>query len=129
MKHIVGLIIMAFIVLSLYLAPGAGTWVVGTLGGLGVIAAGFSLLNTETDIVKLLIGQSVKDKLGPWQSATFQFVRSALVVAFLYGLSYTAIALSAKYLLIAGYLSLQLSAGRLLSVKNTLIRRAYSLKV
>lgn len=129
MKHIVGLIIMALIVLSLYLAPAAGSWVVGTLGGIGIIAAGFSIFQPQTEMFKTLIGQSVKDTLKPWQAGLFQLIRGMLLVAFIYGLSLPAIAVAAKYLLIASYLALQLSVGRIVSYKNTLIRRAYTLKM
>lgn len=129
MKHIVGLIIMALIVLSLYLAPGAGSWVIGTMGSLGLIAAGFSVLNSETELLKLIIGQSVKEKLKPWQSGLLQFVRGFLMVALIYGLTFPEVSVAAKYLLIAGYLALQLSVGRINSYKHTLIRRAYTLKM
>lgn len=129
MKHIVGLIIMALIVLSLYLAPGAGSWVIGTMGSLGIIAAGFSVLNSETELLKLIIGQSVKEKLKPWQSGLLQFVRGFLMVALIYGLTFPEVSVAAKYLLIAGYLALQLSVGRINSYKHTLIRRAYTLKM
>ncbi|AUV57216.1 hypotheticla protein [Erwinia phage vB_EamP-S2] len=129
MKHIVGLIIMALIVLSLYLAPGAGSWVIGTLGSLGIIAAGFSALSSEAELIKLIIGQSVKDKLKPWQSGLLQLIRGTLFVALVYGLTFPEISVAAKYLLIAGYLALQLAVGRINSYKNTLIRRAYTLKM
>lgn len=129
MKHIVGLIIMALIVLSLYLAPGAGSWVIGTMGSLGIIAAGFSVFNSETELLKLIIGQSVKEKLKPWQSGLLQFVRGFLMVALIYGLTFPEVSVAAKYLLIAGYLALQLSVGRINSYKHTLIRRAYTLKM
>ncbi|UJH95796.1 hypothetical protein [Pantoea phage Nifs112] len=129
MKHIVGLIIMALIVLSLYLAPGAGSWVIGTLGSLGVIAAGFSVLSSETELLKLIIGQSVKEQLKPWQSGLLQLVRGFLMVALVYGLTFPEISVAAKYLLIAGYLSLQLAVGRITAYKHTLVRRAYTLKM
>lgn len=129
MKHIVGLIIMALIVLSLYLAPGAGSWVIGTMGSLGVIAAGFSVFGADVELIKQIIGQSVKENLKPWQSAMLQFIRGTLMIALLYGLTFPEVSVSAKYLLIAGYLALQLAVGRINSYKHTLIRRAYTLKM
>ena len=129
MKHIVGLIIMALIVLSLYLAPAAGSWVIGTLGVVGIVSAVFSLMQTETEVCRMLIKHSVTNSLRSWQAALYQLVRGALLVALVYGLSFPAVAASAKYLLIAGYLAMQLSAGRLVNYKNTLIRRAYTLKM
>lgn len=129
MKHIVGLIIMALIVLSLYLAPAAGSWVIGTLGAVGMLASIFALCQTESEQYKILIKHSVEHKLSSLQAALYQLIRGALLVALVYGLSFPAVATSAKYLLVAGYLAMQLSAGRLVNYKNTLIRRAYTLKM
>ncbi|ABM63410.1 hypothetical protein Era103g20 [Erwinia phage Era103] len=129
MKHIVGLIIMALIVLSLHLAPAAGSWVIGTLGSVGILASVFALCQTETEQYKLLIKHAVENKLSSWQAALYQLIRGVLLVALVYGLSLPAVSLASKYLLVAGYLAMQLSAGRLVNYKNTLIRRAYTLKM
>lgn len=128
MKHIVGLIIMALIVLSLYLAPVAGSWVIVALGSVGIFAAIGALLQADSDVVKALIQGTLKDTIKPWQSALLHFARSLLFVALVYGVALPSVSVSAKILALASYLLLQLPAGRIASLKNTLLRKAYTVK-
>lgn len=130
MKHVVSLILVALIVLAVFCFPTVGGYAIGAVGSV-LLVAGFSgILTKPINLTQLIIKESVKSLKGTgWGSGLYQLFRAILVVLLVYGIAVLPGFYFAKSIFVAGYLALQVAGGRMRFYKDSLIRRAYTLKI